>query len=355
MQPLLKVPLAVILVLATACSSAAPVAAPSAASAAPSAASAAATAIAKPSPTPIPMKMNIANAVAYGSFMVARDNGFWKDAGITLESAGQVITGTDQMQAMLGGSFAFTATSTVGWYAALQQGVPITAVAVYAGGGDRIGLLARKGLTVKTGADLVGKTIGSPTRNISQESLYAYLASEGVDASKVKIVTVTDDAMPAALASGTVDAGVTVEPYVSAAVNGGQATLVTRLAKYIGNANNVIVFPTQYVKDNAEAVDRFLTGFVRGMQFMRQKPTEASVILGKQLTNLEPAMLKVSQDFLIWDPRFTAEAMKSFQNEMDLQLKLGWIAKPFDLKAIIDTKPLDNVMKNRPEYFTDLK
>ncbi len=335
---------------------AAPAAKPPAQQAAPtSQAAAPAAPAAQPTAVPIPMKMNIGKAVAYAGLMIAQDNGMYTDAGIKVEPAGQMLEGSNIMQAMLGGSFAFTGTSGVGWFAALAQGVPISAVAVYAGGGDRVGLLGRKGTDIKTAKDLVGKTVGSPSRNISQEALYAYLAADGVDAKSVKIVPVTDEALPAALQSGSIDAGVTVEPYVSAVESGGTGYIVARLGKWVGGGYNVIVFPTQYVQQNPDAVERFVTAHARAMQFVRQKPKEATQVVGKWLTNLEPERLTATMNYLTWDPRFTADAMKSFQDEMQLQNKLGWIDKQFDLKSVTDSKFLDSVQKKHPEYFSDLK
>lgn len=303
----------------------------------------------------ITMKMNIGKAVAYGGLIVAREKGFFKQAGINYVSAGSIMAGTDQMAAMLGGSFAFTGTGSAGWYAALSRGVPVTAVAIYAGGGDRIALVAKKGVNIKSAKDLAGKNVGSAQRNVSQEALYAYLFKGGVDPKSVNIVNVTDDSVPAALASGSLDAGTTFEPYVTGMVAGNIGTVVTRMSEYLGGAYTVIVFPTEFVKKNPEALRRFTTALSGAMQYIRQNPADASKVLGTMLTNSKPDDLKATLKYLQWDPRFTPEAVDSLQKEMDLQQKLGWIEKPFDMKSIIDPSFMEAVEKEHPEYFTDLK
>jgi len=169
------------------------------------------------------------------------------------------------------------------------------------------------------------------------------------------IAPVTDVDIPATLYNGAIVAGVTVEPYVSAMVANGTGEIVTRMAKYIGGAYNVIVFPSEFAKQNREAVKRFVVAHARAMQFLRQRSMDSVPMVNKWIPESKPDVLKGTLGFYAWDLRFTNEAMDGLQRDLDFQTRLGWIRKKLDVQALIDVSFIQEVEREYPQYFDDLK
>jgi ABC-type nitrate/sulfonate/bicarbonate transport system substrate-binding protein len=85
-----------------------------------------------------------------------------------------------------------------------------------------IKLLVAGDSTIRTGKDLVGKTIGTSLVNdITGLSLVAWLAREGVDEANVKFFESPPNLMIAALQSRRVDAILMFDPFLTAAVAAG--------------------------------------------------------------------------------------------------------------------------------------
>jgi NitT/TauT family transport system substrate-binding protein len=77
-------------------------------------------------------------------------------------------------------------------------------------------LLVPNGSTLRNAKDFEGKTIGvNGLNNISQYGVQAWIEKSGADNAKIKYIEVPPGEMPAALASGRIDAANTTEPYVS--------------------------------------------------------------------------------------------------------------------------------------------
>ena len=101
------------------------------------------------------------------------------------------------------------------------QGIPITVVAASETEGTSEAdnwqnVVVRGSSSIRTPADLVGKTIAlNALKGVAEIVVRGALDKRGVDSSQVKYTVMPFPAMPAALASGLVDAVHTPEPFMS--------------------------------------------------------------------------------------------------------------------------------------------
>ena len=157
---------------------------------------------------------------SYALAIYTQEAGFFKKQGLDAQitpfaGGGAVLT------ALVGGSLDY---ACVNWGAignAHAKGIPISVIA--AGGlystdsPTTILAVAKNNTTYHTGKDLNGKTIGVSTiKDLQQASIMAWVDSTGGDSSTLKFVEMPIPEIPAALDTGRLDAGIVLEPILTA-------------------------------------------------------------------------------------------------------------------------------------------
>jgi len=160
---------------------------------------------------------------SYALPMYAQEGGFFKKQGIEAEmtyfpGGGAVIT------ALIGGSLDYGSVNLGATANAFVKGVP---VAVFAGGGcyttdspTTVLAVAKDNTATKTGKDLNGKTVGVSTlKDLQQSAIMKWVDSTGGDSSTMKFVEMPIPQIPPALVAGRIDAGIVLEPVLTATKN----------------------------------------------------------------------------------------------------------------------------------------
>lgn len=157
---------------------------------------------------------------SYALAIYTQEAGFFKKQGLDAQitpfaGGGAVLT------ALVGGSLDY---ACVNWGAignAHAKGIPISVIA--AGGlystdsPTTILAVGKSNTTYHTGKDLNGKTIGVSTiKDLQQASVMAWVDATGGDSSTLKFVEMPIPEIPAALDTGRLDAGIVLEPILTA-------------------------------------------------------------------------------------------------------------------------------------------
>jgi NitT/TauT family transport system substrate-binding protein len=128
-----------------------------------------------------------------------------------LSNAGAVVA------AVAGGSLDLGVGDLVSSSNAVNRGVPIQMIAaggLYLATEPTTFLCVAKDSAIHAPRDLEGKTIAVPTLvGLTTVAVHAWLAQNKIDSSKVKIIELTAASTPAAIARGTIDAGLFGEPF----------------------------------------------------------------------------------------------------------------------------------------------
>lgn len=159
-----------------------------------------------------------------------RDSGIFAKAGIDVEVQ-SIPTSAAINAALAGGALDAGVGDLVSAVLAMNAGVPIT---LFAGSSlFRASDPALSALIVATGSpirqprDLIGKTLGLPGLvGLSSVAMQSWLLQNGVPVQSVRLFEIPSAAMPAALASGKLDAALLGEPNL---------TLVRNDVRIIGN------------------------------------------------------------------------------------------------------------------------
>lgn len=144
-------------------------------------------------------------------------------------------------------------------------------------GGD--GLVARK--EIRTLADLKGRRVGVEVGTVGHYSLLQILKRAGLTLGDITVVSIPAWEIKEAFLAGTIDAGVTWEPYLSAsAAEGGGRVLITS-RDYPDTILTTMAFAAEVVRDRPGDVRRVLAAYFEAFDFLRAHPREADEIMAK--------------------------------------------------------------------------
>lgn len=163
---------------------------------------------------------------------------------------------------------------------ALGKSLKVVMPIDYSNGGDAI--LATKAITKVS--DFKGKKVGYNPLSPSDFLLAYALKKHGLSDKDISSVSLTPEAVPAAMASGQMPIGVTYEPSVSQILSqgGGKKFHVVFSSKDApGLIADVLVYDDKVIKAKPDQIKGVIQGYLDGMAYIKAKPDEAAAIVGK--------------------------------------------------------------------------
>lgn len=263
-------------------------------------------------------------------YFVAQDKGYYKDAGLEVDivrgqgsadAVKQVAAGTAQI------GFADAASVILG---RANDGVPVKLVAeVYAKPPHAVFTLEGSG--IKTPKDLEGRTIADSASSSLPKMFPAYAKAAGIDASKVKWLYVTSDAIAATLAFGRADA-VTYYTISEALLSKAVAPKKMVVMKFsdvgMDFYSNGIIANDEIIKSKPDVVRRFVQATLHGLADAMSDPEGAAKILNRYQRQIDveigTAEMKVVTS-LVKPPGGVID-------KEEMQRTIDLVASSFDLK-----------------------
>ncbi len=230
-----------------------------------------------------PMKIGTVVWIGYGPFYVAEKLDLFKK--YKLKVSLQVFTDPALIPAAIasgavdGGMLTYD--QVIGQVAAGRPQKVVMPID-YSNGGDAI--VADKSIAKVT--DFKGKKIGFNPLSPSDFLLSYALKVNGLTDKDIMPVNMTPEAVPAAMASGQMQIGVTYEPSLSQIVSqgGGKKFKVVFSSKNApGLIADVLVFDEKVIKAKPTEISGVVQAYLDGMAYMKAKPDEAAKIIGKAM------------------------------------------------------------------------
>ena len=150
----------------------------------------------------------------------------------------------------------------------------------YSNGGDAI----VADTSIQSIKDFKGKKIGYNPLSPSDFLLSYALKVNGMTEKDISPVSMTPEAVPAAMASGQLPIGVTYEPSLSQVLGqgGGKKFKVVFSSKDApGLIADVLVFDDKVIKAKPTEISGIIKAYLDGMAYMKAKPDDAAKIIGK--------------------------------------------------------------------------
>lgn len=233
------------------------------------------------------MRLGLQPYLSNAGFFIALEKGYFAQEGIDIKLAMSRASGAELISGLISDQYDVLGTGlTLATYNALLRGIDIKIIADKGGEkGDQsfTWLVVRKELMdnnrVKTLADLKGLRIGAPGVGTAYwiEAMML-LDGAGVKASEVEMIRLNPPDTVASLKSGTIDAAMLGEPFVSQIVTAGNAAALAPGGKDGHFVSAVIMATGEQVKKNREALKRFLKAYIKGTQEYFANPRDAKSV-----------------------------------------------------------------------------
>lgn len=286
---------------------------------------------------PAPLKVGYIPVGDCLQFYVAEDQGYFAAEGLAATGApmkgGAVIA-----PAVEGGELAIGWSNTVSIILAHAKGFDFAFLAPgaegVAGTNDVHALLVPADSKVGSVAELGGKTVAINTLgNINEAAMRALAQQAGIAPDSIRLVEVPFPDMAAALAKGSVQAALALEPFVTDAVSRGAARVLDPSPHAAFGSPYLIggwFAKKAWVQAHPAEAAAFLRAVTRASAFIAAHPDKARAILSDR-TKLAPELAAK-----IVLPRFPETlAPAALQGVIDVSARFGLLAKPFPAADIL--------------------
>ena len=263
----------------------------------------------------------------YAEPYYAQDMGFFKTAALTAEVI-DLQNGAAISAAVASGAVDVGVSTVVQLAQAIGRGIPFVVIAggaMYSSKEPTTVLCVAKASAIKTAADLEGRTVAiSALKTSSEIGVTAWVAKNGGDVAKVKLVEMPFAQMGPAIAHGTIDAGLISEPSltIAKAVN----DLRVLAHSFDGVSPTFLLsawFTTQsYAQKNPENVKRFVSATYEAGKWANAHHAETATILAKY-SKLELATLRTMARSRMSD----GLVLNELQPQLDVALRYGVLPK----------------------------
>ncbi|MGW0501375.1 ABC transporter substrate-binding protein [Micromonospora sp. NPDC003241] len=222
---------------------------------------------------------------------VAKEKGFFKDAGFDVEiKPGQGTNGV--IQTIVGGQAQFGPIDLTGGLLQLGNGEAKDFVAVAAIQQRTMAAIATvEGTGISTPKDLEGKKLADAPGSVVRNLFPTYARLAGIDYEKVTWVNSDPQSLMGTLAAGSVDGigqFVVGQPTIEA-VTKKKAVLLPYSNVMQDLYGMVLITSKQIATDKPDMVKRFTEALLKGLEYALEHPQEAAEILAKNVEAVVPA------------------------------------------------------------------
>lgn len=231
--------------------------------------------------------------------LLAQDKGFFAKHG--LEVALKPIPLNSQNPAALEAGEVDIAMPTASvLLQAINGGLDIVAVSGYTETvktDSNFGIVVRPESNIKQPSDFVGRKVGVPGLNAFLHVMFReWLTMKGVDWKKVDFVEAQFPQMEGILKSGSVDAVVAIQPFMSRIIGTKTGELLSNFIRDMPAGMSITVFASKkaWASKNQDIIKAFRAGFDEGSAYAHAHPDEARAIVANFLKLPPPAVASVT-------------------------------------------------------------
>jgi aliphatic sulfonates family ABC transporter substrate-binding protein len=252
---------------------------------------------------------------------------FFAAEGVKVDSK-RFASGTDARNAMIAGSVDVATVGMTPFVLGTSLGNMVGVAAVcYAGRTGAVMAKANSGITKV--ADLKGKKIASQVGSTLDNVFKKKIATEaGLAPSDYAIVNVQFSDQVAALAAGSVDAFLGLEPFCAISEHRKLAVQLTDYYKY-DTIPNMLAVTTDFATKHPDTLVAFLRGWLKAVDLFKQKPAEVNQIMlsvYKESGYDVPAeVVERVISRLVVTPAFLPELLPSMKQEAESLMAAGRI------------------------------
>lgn len=223
--------------------------------------------------------------VGFGPMYLAKDKGFFKDAGLDVNISVMEDQGQRTSAMVKGDIDAYIDTVDL-LVQTRANNVPSKAVMQVDLSTGADGIVTTD--NIKTVADLKGKKIAAQKNFVGESFLMYVLKKNGMSVNDVEIIDTESAAAGSAFVSGKVDAAVTFEPWLSKAKERQGGHVLVSSADEPGVVVDILSVNEKYLKDHPDNVKKVMQAWFKAVDYWKAHPDEANQIMANDY-KLKPA------------------------------------------------------------------
>lgn len=270
----------------------------------------------------------------------AQENGWFAEEGLSVEFKPE-IGGVDVITSVIAGDFDFGYSNQTSLMVAYARGLPVRAIANGFMGEDHDetgnnAIVVQADSDIQSLADLRGRTVTTNTlNNFVHLAFLEALANAGIEdpMSEVTFVEVSFPDVASVVASGQVDAGWVVEPFVQTSLAIGLRELAYPVyeAAPEGTIFSAYFTSREMIEENPDLVDGFVRAIYRGQQYANENPDEVRAAFPRFNQNVSEELANAFY-LPVWEPELTPE---HFRRGAELAVKYGFLDEVPDLEDLV--------------------
>lgn len=292
-----------------------------------------------------PEKPNITLGVLLGAdnvtAQIAQDKGFFKQEGLNVTIKIENTT-NDSSQGLLSHTMDFTGENYIGMFEQ-EQHVPGLNLRIVAdntqGTPNTYALMVPKSSKITSLAQLQGKKVGYPAKGVNYGSVATNVLMQPyhLTTSSFTTVTLPFANTPQAVASGTVDAAFSTEPFITIMESHTGARVLADLMSGPMSGFPVSCWATtaSFAQQNPKTVAAFQRAIVKASQLAASNTTLVRQELPKFIKTMNPQLAKVIT-LSTWNTTLSLARMERVANLLE---RLGDLPKGFDVKSMYYPPP----------------
>ena len=256
------------------------------------------------------------------ALFVANSTGMFKDAGLDVELY-EYNNGGDLMSAMASGDLDVGYVGITPVIFSISKGVPVKIVAGAQNEGS--GLLSYSS-SVKSITDLKGKVVATPGESSIQSVLLKYdLKKHGLSNSDVQSPSMKVSSMSDALKTGSIDAMLTYEPYVTISKNINNQTLVENSSEILeDHPCCVVVMNEKFLSEKSDKARKIIDIHENATDKIMENPKEMVQYLPSHIVP-NPEVEKDSLTHIKWVNNLNDSYKENINNFLNIEKDLGII------------------------------
>ena len=289
--------------------------------------------------TSAPELANITVGVLLGSdgvtIQIAQDKGFFKQEGLNVKTV-VLPTTNAATTGLLSHTLDFSTENYVGMFAQ-EKAVPGLNLRIVADNDQATpnlyALMVAKNSPITSLADLKGKKVSFPAKGFNYGSMATNIQLQPYHLSNDNFTTVAlpFSAAPQAVATGTIDAAFTTEPFITIMESSGARQLVDLLSGPLAG------FPVACWGTTASFVaknPKTVAAFQRAMTQASQVAATDTAYVRSELPKFIPGMKSTIANVITLPTYNTTLTLARMQRVADVMIRLGQLPKDFDVKSM---------------------
>lgn len=218
----------------------------------------------------------------YFPLIVARDKGYFKQAGLDVEIKRYIALG-ELSKDYAAGKMQGRANLTLDAVKESLEGLEHKVVLAidYSNGSDAI--VARK--DIASVQDFRGKRIGYEPDTLEEFFITWALSENGMGLSDIIPSFANPEETAKKLKAGEIDVAVSHEPFLSQFVSTGDFQPVYSSKNAPGLITDILTFRKDFIEAHPETVQAFLAAYFKGLAFWKENPGEANALTAKEFSD----------------------------------------------------------------------